>query len=165
MTILLRVLVLVAAWVVLTEGQLASLWVGVPVIVVALAASRRLAAQGVAAELRLAGLARFAVYFVAHSLRGGFDVAMRALDPRLPLAPALLEYPLRLPRGPARVFLANATSLMPGTLSTALEADRLCIHVLDQRAPVVAQLRVLEARVARLYGVALAPPPRRAAQG
>lgn len=155
----LRASVLAVAWWVLAQGHPDSLWVGVPVIVGAAAASMYLAPPGPASRLRAGALARLAIYFLWHSLRGGVDVALRALNPRLPLAPALLEYPLRLPPGPARVLLANTVSLMPGTLSATLWEDVLCVHVLDRRQPVATELRTLEARVAEAFGLSADPPP------
>jgi multicomponent Na+:H+ antiporter subunit E len=46
-------------------------------------------------------------------------------------------------------------SLLPGTLSTELRDDCLCLHVLDARLPVEADLRQVEIRVADLFGVSL----------
>lgn len=141
-----------AVWWVLTEGEPA--WgVGVPVVLIASVAAWGLRFPG-RVRLSLAGAFRFVPYFVWQSLRGGVDVARRALDPRLPLDPALLVYRLRLPPGPARVFLADIVSLLPGTLSAELAGDRLRLHVLD-RAPAPAAVRALEARVADLFGLRL----------
>jgi multicomponent Na+:H+ antiporter subunit E len=101
-------------------------------------------------------MARFLPFFLWQSLRGGIDVARRALHPRLPLAPLLLDYPLRLPDGPACTFLANTVSLLPGTLSADLENGCLTVHVLDGSQPdVSAELQSLEALIADLFGVEL----------
>lgn len=150
---LLALLVLAAIfsllWWALTEGEPA--WgVGAPVILLATVAAWRLRLPG-RVRLSLAGTLRFLPYFVWQSLRGGVDVARRALDPRLPLDPALLVYRLRLPPGPARVFLADVVSLLPGTLSAELAGDRLRLHVLD-RASAPAAVRELEGRVGALFG-------------
>ena len=53
-------------------------------------------------------------------LKGGVYVAWRAFDPRMPITPELIEYPLRLPPGLPRVILVNMVSLLPGTLSAEL---------------------------------------------
>jgi multicomponent Na+:H+ antiporter subunit E len=99
------------------------------------------------------GMMRFLPFFFRLSLIGGMDVARRAMDPRLPLAPLLLDYPFRLPEGPARVFFAGAVNLLPGTCSLALEESCLRIHVLDGSLPVDRELMLLEERVARLFGL------------
>jgi multicomponent Na+:H+ antiporter subunit E len=96
------------------------------------------------------------------ALRGGLDVARRALHPKLPLSPGRLEVRSRVPRGPARLFLNSVVSFMPGTLSVEAEGDSLCLHLLDaspeSRAASLTLLRQLEARVVRVFG--LPPPPR-----
>jgi multicomponent Na+:H+ antiporter subunit E len=95
--------------------------------------------------------------FLWQSLHGGVDVSLRALRPRMPLAPAMIDYPLRLPRGPAAVVMAGLVSLMPGTLAM-VEGGRLRVHVLDGSRRYDDELADLERRVARVFGVALAPP-------
>jgi multicomponent Na+:H+ antiporter subunit E len=99
------------------------------------------------------GLARFLPVFVWFSLRGGLDVAQRALHPHCPLAPELLVYPLRLPVGPAQVFFANTVSLLPGTLSAELEDSRLTVHILDANLPILDTLGYLESLVSDLFGL------------
>ncbi len=94
-------------------------------------------------------------FFLINSLLGGADVAWRALHPDLPIAPDLLKYLLRLPPGLPRVFMANTVSLLPGTLSAALDQNILRIHVLDSRRDVLAELEALEQRVARMFGTSL----------
>ncbi len=155
-TLLLRTSFFTLLWWSITEG--AGGWmIGVPTILLALAASlwlqprRRL-------SLRPAGVLRFAAFFLVQSMRAGLDVALRALRPRMRLTPALLEYRLRLPTGPARVFLADTMSLLPGTLSTELRDDCLCLHVLDASQSVETGLRQVEVRVADLFGVNLPTP-------
>lgn len=150
---MLRAAIFAGLWWILAEGRPDSLWIGIPVILGAAAASLHLSPPLPAPGLRAGAFGRLVLHFIFHSLRGGVDVALRALDPRLPLAPDLLEYPLRLPSGAARVFLVNMVSLMPGTLSVALREDVLCIHALDRRQPLEAELRSLEARVAEAFGL------------
>ncbi len=87
-----------------------------------------------------------------HSLLGGADVAWRAFHPGLPIAPDLIEYPLRLPPGLPRVFMANTVSLLPGTLSASLDRSVLKVHVLDSRRGVLAELEAVEQSVARMFG-------------
>jgi len=96
-------------------------------------------------------------FFFWQSLRGGVDVALRAFKPRLPLAPAIIDYRLRLPNGPAPVMMASLVSLMPGTLAM-ISGTRLRVHVLDKTAEHHEALERLERLVARVFGVALGPP-------
>ena len=148
-----RAALLTAVWWTLAEGEPS--WVfGAPVILLALALSLAIAPPR-AGRLRPAGLAYFAMFFLRESLRSGFDVARRALHPEMPLAPALLDYHFRLPPGPARLFMVNVVSLLPGTLSADLSESGLVVHVLDRSLPMHDQLQVLERYVAALFGMSL----------
>ena len=59
---------------------------------------------------RYTALARLAWRFIQQSISGGWDVARRALDPRLPLRPGFIAYPARLSPGPARNVFCAFTS-------------------------------------------------------
>ena len=140
-------------WWVVSEG--AGSWAfGIPVILLAAATGRFLQpARGM--RLHPLALVHFLGFFLYESLRGGVDVSRRALSPRMPLAPALIEYRLRLPAGAPQVFLVDTLSLLPGTLSTALRDDVVCLHVLDAGMPIERELRRVEGYVAALFGVEL----------
>ncbi|MDP1647453.1 MAG: Na+/H+ antiporter subunit E [Rubrivivax sp.] len=131
---------------------------GAAVIVLAVAAS--LALQPTPrVRISLPALFPFLTFFALRSVHAGFDVARRALSPRLPIAPSLVDLRLRLPPGPSRVFLADIMSLLPGTLSADLVDDRLRLHVLDTRLPTEQGLRAAEAVVAALFGQTLIALP------
>jgi multicomponent Na+:H+ antiporter subunit E len=140
-------------WCVLTEGELSAAPFGVPIVILALAASAALAPEP-APRWSVVGLLRFGLAFVTGSLRGGVDVAVRALSPRLALDPAIVRYPLRLEPGPARLLFMGALSLMPGTLSVTAEGSSLLVHVLSARGGdlVLRQLETLEGHVAQAFG-------------
>lgn len=103
----------------------------------------------------LMGLGWFLSYFLKKSLRGGIDVAFRALHPALPLKPGWLNYPLRLPEGPARVLFASTISLLPGTLSTRWDGNNLIIHVLVKGPHIEPELVRMEERIAALFAMNL----------
>lgn len=105
--------------------------------------------------LRLAG---FFLYFVRASFRGGIDVAWRAMHPRLPISPALIEYRLSLPPGLPQAMMVGAISLLPGTLSVALDTEgRVQVHALTPQA--ADGLRELEKQVERLFSLDTAMGP------
>jgi multicomponent Na+:H+ antiporter subunit E len=147
-----RFTVFLLIWWVLTEGFPGAWWFGSLVVIPVALATWRLR-NPFPWRWRPWGLVRFFPFFVRQSLIGGIDVARRAMDPRLPLDPMMLDYPLRLPEGPAQVFLAGTVSLLPGTCSVALEKSSLRIHVLDGSLPVRQVLDRVEERVARLFGL------------
>jgi multicomponent Na+:H+ antiporter subunit E len=149
--VLLRILLFVALWWVLTEGVVYGWVLSLATIALAVAASLALVPPN-SWRWRAGGLLRFVPFFLSASIRGGIDVGVRAFHPRLPIHPGTLHFPLRLPPGPARTFFAATLSLLPGTLSVELRGDTVLIHTLDSRMQVVEPLRELEARVAALFG-------------
>jgi multicomponent Na+:H+ antiporter subunit E len=90
-----------------------------------------------------------ALRFLAQSVAAGWDVARRAFDPRLPLRPGFVVYPVGLPPGPARNVFTTITSLVPGTVPAGDDAGGLLYHCLDVEQPVMAQLAAEEAVLAR----------------
>jgi multicomponent Na+:H+ antiporter subunit E len=153
---LMRTASFAALWAILTEGDPNALGYGLAVVGAAVAASLWLQ-RSPGGRLHWIALFRFLPVFLWGSLRGGMDVALRAIHPRLPLAPALQDYPLRIPDGPGRVLLIDVISLMPGTLSADLRGDTLAVHVLDGRQPVLPKIQALEERAAALFGLTLEP--------
>jgi multicomponent Na+:H+ antiporter subunit E len=143
-----------ALWWALTGGAKGSWVIGVPVVLAATAASRRLWPRDTGWWSPWAAV-RFVAFFLRQSIRGGVDVARRAFDPALPLHPALLELRSRLPPGPAEVLLVDVMSLLPGTLSVDLNGRTIVLHALDQQAPVEAELRILEGYIAAMFRVPL----------
>lgn len=139
-----------ALWWVLTNGVAHSWVVGIPVVVLATWVSTAWAPAF--PMIHPLGALRFLPFFLWESWRGGLDVARRVVRPSLPVRPGLLTYQIQLPAGPARLVMVNTVSLLPGTLSVALQNNRLTLHVLDTDLPVHEELAALERRVARLFG-------------
>ncbi len=104
-------------------------------------------------RLRFAALAQLAWRFRQQSLIGGWDVARRALDPRLPLRPGFITYLVRIPPGTARHAFGALTSALPGTLPAGIdEHGALVYHCLDVGQPVAAQLAIDEELLFRVLG-------------
>ena len=145
-----RVLELTGIWLILTGAAPSAYLPGLMVIIPAAFASLLVPpTQGW--SWRLSGLCRFVPYFLIHSLLAGFEVAWQALRLRPRLRPALLTRPWRVPPGPARVFLANTISLLPGTLSVGFSQDELTIHALNQKPGLDDDLERLEGLVRQLF--------------
>jgi multicomponent Na+:H+ antiporter subunit E len=139
------------AWWILAEGSWRTPVLAGAVILTALGLSVALV-PAVEWRLPIRALAGFIPYFLGQSLRGGFDVARRALHPRLLIAPVFVEYQFVLSPGAARTAFIGVLSLLPGTLSVQLTAaDTMRIHVLDGASFEAARLRELEQRVALLF--------------
>jgi multicomponent Na+:H+ antiporter subunit E len=144
---------LFALWIVLI-GSVQPVDLGVGALAVALATRVSLQLLPPAAgRVRLGALALRLPRFLWQSLCAGVDVARRAFDPRLPLAPGFVEHRTGLPRGVARNAFATITSLVPGAVPVDDVDAVLVYHCLDTAQPVAEDL----AREERVYAAALAP--------
>ncbi len=140
---LVRALTVSAVWLALT-GAPAGIWrYTVPVTVVVVGVSLALIPphNHHASPLRLLALLPVLAW---HALKGGVDVAARALRPNLPLQPDLVEVPLDLRDGSVAIALAFVVTLLPGTLVTQLGREGIVLHVIDRRLPVVATTRAVD---------------------
>jgi multicomponent Na+:H+ antiporter subunit E len=138
-------------WWVLAEGRHDGWALGAVAVVGATWASLALSPPG-RRRIHPAGLFAFLGFFLWSSIRGGAQVAWMALRGPSALQPGLLELQVRLPPGGPRILLVNALTLMPGTLGVELARKTLRLHVLDERLPVIAEARALEAAIARMFG-------------
>lgn len=152
-----RLMLMALLWLGLNGADGKAWIVGGPVVLAATWISVQLLPSGTW-RWSVGGAIRFLGFFLRESWRGGWDVARRALSPKLPLAPALTDYAPRLPAGPALWFFCNAISLLPGTALVAIERGCLVVHVLDAAPGVQHALRRLEERVADLFGLGLPAP-------
>ncbi len=151
-TIGLRLVLFTALWWIITEGKIESWYLGIPVVILATMTSIPLWNK---IPLSFTGLLRFIPFFLWNSLRGGSDVAVRALMPKLNITPGMVKYNWQLPAGTSQVFMANVVSLLPGTLSAEIHDDYLYIHALDETEDYVAELKIIEERVVDLFGIKL----------
>jgi multicomponent Na+:H+ antiporter subunit E len=71
--------------------------------------------------------------FLYELVMSSIRVAWLVVQPRMPLRPAIIAYPLKVDRDFEITLLANLITLTPGTLSVDVSADRrtLYIHALD----------------------------------
>ena len=138
-------------WWCVAEGASAAWAAGIAAILLATAASLSVDA-GPSWHLRFGGCARFVPYFLWQSIRGSLDVSRRALDPRRPLAPTVITYPMRLQAGFPQICFANAVSLLPGTLSARMLDNDLTVHALDGAQSIAGGLRELEDRIGAMFG-------------
>ncbi|MBD3657178.1 MULTISPECIES: Na+/H+ antiporter subunit E [Marinobacter] len=152
--LIVRSILLLLVWWVLTLGDRSGLGFGVVVAVLVAWRSVRLFPPS-GYRLRPLGALLFTGYFLSRSAVAGLDVARRLLSPSLPVKPGEITLSLRVPDGSPRWLLANTLSLMPGTLSALLEGDRLTVHCLDTRMDVEQDVREAERQVARAFGLRL----------
>jgi len=137
-----------ALWVVLIGGAAGNLVVGVVTAAVATWVSLRLLPPG-SIPLRPMALPGLALRFASTSVVAGWDIARRALDPRLPVRPGFVTYQVGFVRGPVRNLFTTLTSLLPGSVPAGEDGDALLYHCLDVEQPVAAQLAAEEAVLSR----------------
>lgn len=89
---------------------------------------------------RPGALLRLAAAFLVKSVAAGWDLALRALAPKVRLAPGYHLHTCGLGRGPARETFLALTSLVPGSLPVRAEGTEITYHVLDTSAPNAGQL-------------------------
>jgi multicomponent Na+:H+ antiporter subunit E len=141
---LLRAVSFFVLWIMLSGGNPADLGAGAVTALAATWASLSLLPPDTS-RVRPTALGRLALRFLRQSVVAGADVARRALDPRLPLHPGFVVYPVGLPRGPARNMFTTLMSLLPGTVPTGSDKrGGILIHCLDADQPVAAQLTMEE---------------------
>ncbi|MBM5571717.1 MULTISPECIES: Na+/H+ antiporter subunit E [Deefgea] len=92
-------------------------------------------------SVQLRQLALFFPHFLWQSVLSGWDVARRALDPKMPLNTGLIQYPVNHSAGFLRNTFASITSLLPGTVPCGQSSKHLEYHVLDINADVCASLK------------------------
>ena len=144
---LLRATAFLLLWLVLAGADPADLVAGAVAVVAGTWTSLRLLPPG-SARVSPVALAHLA----CQSVIAGADVARRAFDPRLPLRPGFVRYPVRFPPGPARNAFTALTSLLPGTVPAGEEHGQLLYHCLDIDQPVASQLAAEEAALSRALG-------------
>lgn len=137
-------------WAVLT-GRPADSWAyGIPVVVLAVAASLALVPPR-PTRVRAAPVLVLMPMLAWVSILGGLDVARRAFAPRPAVNPGTLCYRLRAPRHAVAVLLGYAATVVPGTLVLEVHDDRLLVHVIDRGQPNEATLARMEAWIARAF--------------
>ena len=150
-------LLLLAVWLMLSAGDLASLIIGLPFI--ALAILLRPATDNSTGKSSLSvnfiGLLQFAWFFILESLRGGVDVSHRVLSPRPMVDAVFYDYSMQLQLPHAQQLFISSISLLPGTLCADLDNKKIRIHTLDQHMETAQGIKRLESLVGKIFGEAL----------
>ena len=76
-------------------------------------------------------IVKFLIVFLIALVKANWDVAKRVINPKLPINPGIVTYKTELTSDTAKVFLANAITLTPGTLTVDIIDDNLYIHWID----------------------------------
>jgi len=71
---------------------------------------------------------RYLFVFLWEMIKANVDVALRVVNPKLPINPGIVEVPTGLKSNAAKLALANSITLTPGTLTVDVVDDKLYIH-------------------------------------
>lgn len=161
------VAVWIALWAELTPANLLS---GVVVAGTLLAAFPSRYAADRRGHLRPLATLRFLGYFAWKLVEASAIVAWEVVTPRNRIVEGIVAVPLRGVSDGVTTIVANAISLVPGTLTLEVGVDPVVLYVhvlhLHDRAAVVDEVLRLEELAARAVGLADAldrrPPPGRA---
>lgn len=151
-TIIIRAASFTIIWWMLSNGDTGSWLVGVPMIALTTWVSIHLLPP---IKISLMGALQFVPFFLWQSLVGGLIVAKQAFQPGFQVKPDIAYYHWRLPPGISRVFMVNVVSLLPGTLCLQLSDKKLHFHVLVKTDSYIDELKMIEYRVAKLFGLEL----------
>lgn len=143
---------LLVVWIVISDASLPDLPAGAVAAGLASYASFRVLPPGML-RIKIGPLLSLDRRLLRQSVVAGFDIARRALDPKLPLRPGLVRYRSKLPAGPAQAFFNTAISMVPGTLPLGPAAGGiLLVHCLDTGDPVLEGLANDESLCLRAIG-------------
>lgn len=144
----LRLFLFLIIWIVLTNGDMSSLWIGLPAAVLAAITSIKLIPP---LEWNFNAFLKFIPFFFKHSLIGGVDVMWRVFHPTLPINPDLVRYRLSIAEGFAQDIMVDVISLLPGTLSVEVEDNVLIIHVLNVENDVQREVSLIEFHLSEIF--------------
>lgn len=147
---LLRALLLSIIWLFLNDGDPESWWIGAPAVCAATWLSQRMKDRPLPG-IRWRSMIPLFFFFLFKSFISGLDVAWRVVQLRLRVSPGVVPFTTSLSEGAPRNLFVVMISLLPGTLSSGMESDRIYVHSLDTSENLEKSLRVLEERVAGLF--------------
>jgi multicomponent Na+:H+ antiporter subunit E len=142
-----------ATWWILSEGAWRGWPFGAAAVVVATAASIRVAPPRRTPRPRILGVCRLVGFFARGSIVGGIDVARRALDPRLPIAPGIVEVRLEHQDDRVRAGVVAVVSMLPGTVAATVGPRTMVVHGLDVGQEIQGRVSQAEHRVADALGL------------
>jgi multicomponent Na+:H+ antiporter subunit E len=101
-------------------------------------------------KVRPLQLLGYLLWLIGRLPPAGLHVARVVLDPRIPPRPGVVRFRTTLASPAARTLLANSITLVPGTMTLAVEGDEFTVHAftpgaLDDLANAATQRRIAAA--------------------
>lgn len=91
--------------------------------------------------------------FIWECIKANIDVALRVLNPRLPIKPGIVRIKTSLQTETALTFLANSITLTPGTISVDVNKEKgiIYIHWIDVKTEDIDEAtRIISSRFERI---------------
>lgn len=156
----LRWLLMLGLWWVLSEGSVSYLGYGLLAATAATWASALLSPvrtpvvrRGAAGPVRrLRAVIGLVGWSLGQLVLGGVDVARRVVRRSVDVDPQTVTVDIRLEPGMTREFALGLMSLLPGTLVQGTEGNRARLHALSPTLDAAGQWRELERRVVEVTG-------------
>ncbi len=79
----------------------------------------------------VAYIVKYLLVFLVELVKSNIDVALRVLNPKMPINPEIVEFKTSLTSEMGRLILANTITLTPGTLTVDVIDDTYYIHWLN----------------------------------
>lgn len=73
----------------------------------------------------------YLIVFLWELIKSNVNVALRVINPSLPINPGIVKVKTKLKSPMGRMILANSITLTPGTLTIDIKDDTLYIHWID----------------------------------
>jgi multicomponent Na+:H+ antiporter subunit E len=99
------------------------------------------------------------VWLLGRMARSAVQLARIVLDPRLPPEPGIVRFRTQLTSPSARMILANAITLVPGTMTLDVQGDELTVHSFTPDAVQEFASAELQNRIAAVFGDGPQDPP------
>ncbi|HJP32479.1 MAG TPA: Na+/H+ antiporter subunit E [Candidatus Latescibacteria bacterium] len=98
------------------------------------------------------GLITYIPWLTLAIVKSNIDVALRILNPRLPISPRLIRARAGQQSELGRVVYANSITLTPGTVTCQVDGDEFVVHALTREAADEVTEGAMDRRVSDLEG-------------
>lgn len=110
-------------------------------------------------RLSLFHLVWFCLWLVTRLVPAGLAVARVVVDPRVAPRPGVVRFRTGLPSPAARTMLANAITLVPGTITVDVDGDEFTVHAFTPESMADLASADTQRRIARAFRVPPDEPP------
>ncbi|MEA3287275.1 MAG: Na+/H+ antiporter subunit E [Candidatus Marinimicrobia bacterium] len=83
---------------------------------------------------KLAYIVKYLLVFLVELIKSNIDVALRVINPKMPINPEIVEFKTKLKSEMGRLILANTITLTPGTLTVDVIDNTFYIHWLNSES-------------------------------